>query len=95
MDKFGGETEYFSDCIQKHVDPEPNGEEDLMDVRVVYAIKPSLETGKPAKLEPRDRLRRAQMDQVRSVPFGKPPQQKDVIGRDSKKPGADATPNTR
>ncbi len=45
--------------------------------------------------ESRNRIRHAQMDQVRSVPFGKPPKQKDVIGRDSEKPGADATPDTR
>ena len=95
VDQFGGETEYFSDCILKNVEPEPNGEEGLLDVRVVYAIKQSLETGKPVKLEPRERLRHAQMDQVRSVSFGKPPKQKDVIGRDSEKPGADATPDTR
>ena len=58
-------------------------------------LKKSLETGKPVKLEPRNRLRHAQMDQVRSVPFGKPPKQKDVIGRDSEKPAVDATPDTR
>lgn len=95
VDQFGGETEYFSDCILNNVEPEPNGEEGLMDVRVVYAIKQSLETGKPVKLEPRDRLRRAQMDQLRSVPFGKPPKQKDVIGRDAEKPAVDAKPDTR
>lgn len=66
-----------------------------MDVRVVYAIKQSLETGQPVKLEPRDRLRRAQMDQLRSVSFGKPPKQKDVIGRDAEKPAVDAKPDTR
>ncbi len=37
-----------------------NEEEGLMDVRVVYPIKQSLETGKPVKLESRDQLRRAQ-----------------------------------
>ncbi|CAF3922714.1 unnamed protein product [Rotaria sordida] len=95
VDQFGGETEYFSDCILKNIEPEPNGEEGLLDTRVVYAIKKSLETGKPVKLEPYNRLRRAQMDQVRSVSFGKPPKQKDVIGRDSAKPGLDATPDTR
>ncbi|CAF1296409.1 unnamed protein product [Adineta steineri] len=95
VDQFGGETEYFSDCILKNVEPEPNGEEGLMDVRVVYAIKKSLETGKPVKLEPRNRIRHAQMDQLRSVSFGKPPKQKDVIGRDSEKPAVDATPDTR
>ena len=95
VDQFGGETEYFSDCILKDVEPEPNGEEGLMDVRVVYAIKESLETGKSVKLEPRNRLRRVQPDQIRALSFGKPPKQKDVIGRDSEKPGADATPDTR
>lgn len=95
VDQFGGETEYFSDCILKDVEPEPNGEEGLMDVRVVCAIKESLKTGKSVQLEARERLRHAQADQVRSLSFGKPPKQKDVIGRDSEKPGADATPETR
>lgn len=62
VDQFGGETEYFSDCILKNVVPEPNGEEGLMDVGVVYAIKQSFESGKPVQLESRDRLRRAQTD---------------------------------
>jgi hypothetical protein len=35
------------------------------------------------------------MDQIRSVSFGKLPKQKDVIGQDSEKPGADATSDTR
>jgi len=95
VDQFGGETEYFSDCILKNVEPEPNGEEGLIDVRIVYAIKESLETGKPVKLNIPQRLRRAQMDQVHSVSFGKPPKQKDIIGRDAAKPGADATPESR
>jgi glucose-fructose oxidoreductase len=82
--------------LMKKEKRKPNGEEGLMDVRVVvYAIKQSLETEKPVKLEPHDRLKRAQMDQIRSVSFEKPPEQKDVIGRDSKKPDADATPDIR
>jgi len=41
-DHFGGETEYFSECILKNVDPEADGEEGLLDVRVIVAIKESL-----------------------------------------------------
>jgi glucose-fructose oxidoreductase len=42
---------YFSDCIQKNVDPEPSGEEGLADVRIVRALYRSAETGKPVKLK--------------------------------------------
>ena len=34
VDQFAGETDYFSDCILNGRDPEPGGEEGLLDVRV-------------------------------------------------------------
>ena len=36
---FGGETEYFSECILKNVDPEADGEDGLNDVRVITAVE--------------------------------------------------------
>jgi glucose-fructose oxidoreductase len=50
-DQFAPELLYFSDCIQKNVDPEPSGEEGLADVRIVRALYRSAETGKPVKLK--------------------------------------------
>ncbi|CAF1256389.1 unnamed protein product [Rotaria sp. Silwood1] len=86
-DQFGGETEYFSECILNNVDPEADGEDGLNDVRVIVAIKESLkENGKTIKLEPRERKKRSTLDQVKQLPLAKPP--KTLIGRDSQEPGA-------
>ena len=41
-DQFGGEMKYFSDCILNDLDPEPDAEEGLADVRVLEAIQRSL-----------------------------------------------------
>ncbi len=51
-DQFGGELKYFSDCILRNKDPEANGEEGLLDVRVIAAVERALECGQPQKLEP-------------------------------------------
>ncbi len=50
---------------------------------------------KPVTLEPPDRSREGQMNQVQSVPFGKPLKQKDVITRDLENLTDDAAPDTR
>ena len=87
-DHFGGETEYFSECILKNVDPEADGEEGLLDVRVILAIKESLESGgKTIKLEPRDRRKRPTLDQAKKLSLAK--QSDDFVGRDAQKPGKD------
>ena len=51
-DQFGGETQYFSDCVLDNQHPEPDGWEGLADVRVIKAIEESLQTGRPVKVEP-------------------------------------------
>ena len=84
-DHFGGETEYFSECILKNVDPEADGEDGLNDVRVVTAIKESLEhNGKTIKLEAKDRKKRPTLDQAKTLALAKEPSA--LIGRDSQKP---------
>ena len=88
-DHFGGETEYFSECILKDVDPEADGEEGIMDVRVIMAIKKSLESnGKIVKLEPADRKRRPTKDQVKKLPLANQPSE--FVGRDSQQPARDS-----
>ncbi len=62
-DHFGGETKYFSQCIIEGRDPEPDGEEGWCDVRVIEAIRQSLETGKPVTLEPYKRKRQIALEQ--------------------------------
>ncbi len=63
-DQFGGELRYFSDCVLTGKDPEPDGEEGMLDVRVLVAAEQSLKTGMPVKLQPYKRTRRAASDQV-------------------------------
>jgi glucose-fructose oxidoreductase len=84
-DHFGGETEYFSECILNNVDPEADGEEGLFDVRVIVAIRDSLKgNGKTIKLEPKQRSKRPTLAQVKKLSLAKEP--KNFIGRDSQKP---------
>jgi glucose-fructose oxidoreductase len=51
-DQFGPELAYFSDCILKGKDPEPNGLEGLADLRVIEAIQRSLDSGQEVFVEP-------------------------------------------
>ncbi|CAF1580943.1 unnamed protein product, partial [Adineta steineri] len=84
-DQFGGETEYFSECILNNTDPEADGEEGLLDVHVILAIKESLKAnGKTVKLEARHRNKRPVLDQAKKLSLAKQP--KHFIGRDSQKP---------
>jgi len=49
-DQFAPELIYFSDCIQRGVDPEPSGLEGLADVRIIEALYRSAEKSKPVSL---------------------------------------------
>lgn len=63
VDQFAGETAYFSDCILNNIDPEPDGEEGLLDVRVLRAIEEGLLTGRAQTLTPTYRSKRPLPDQ--------------------------------
>jgi len=83
-DQFAGETEYFSKCVLEGIDPEPDGEEGLRDVRVVEAIKRSLESGKMVSLDPMDsRRQRATSDQVFKFKYGKVVKEEDLVNADT------------
>lgn len=73
-DQFGGETQYFSDCVLDNEQPEPDGWEGLADVRVIKAIEESMKTGRPVSVEPvPERPRRpgpAQVKKLRHVKQG-------------------------
>jgi predicted dehydrogenase len=73
-DHFGGEMKYFSDCILHDIDPEPDAEEGLADVRVLEAIQRSLETGQAQTLGPFARSKRIDPDQVVRLGALKPPE---------------------
>lgn len=79
VDQFGGQTEYFSKCIIDDRDPEPNGEEGVLDMVVLAAVERAIETGEVQKLEPRSRQRRIGPDQKRELKLAKSP---DLVGID-------------
>ncbi|MBE7212495.1 MAG: Gfo/Idh/MocA family oxidoreductase [Gluconacetobacter diazotrophicus] len=74
-DHFGGELQYFSECILDGRDPEPDGEEGYADVRVLEGIARALESGTSVVLEPFERSKRidpaTQRRELRAV---KPPE---------------------
>ncbi|MER0239742.1 Gfo/Idh/MocA family oxidoreductase [Fulvimarina sp. MAC8] len=72
-DQFAGETDYFSDCILNDREPEPNGEEGVLDMRVLAAIEKALETGEVQKLDPVSRQRRMDKSLRRELTYGKQP----------------------
>ncbi len=57
-DQFGGELKYFSDCIIEGRQPEPDGQEGLIDVQIIEAIMGALKTGRPQKLKTAKKSRR-------------------------------------
>ncbi len=67
-DQFAPEIEYFSRCILDGREPEPNGEEGLLDLRVVDALLTSAASGKPVPLEPRQRAERPSLRQEAKKP---------------------------
>ena len=77
-DHFGGELKYFSDCILKNKQPEADGEEGLLDIRVIAAVERALATGQPQTLEPYTRKRRPTQEQVQKLSAVKEPQLIDV-----------------
>ncbi len=67
-DHFGGEMKYFSNCILTGKNPEADGEEGMLDVRILVAVEKALETGLPQTLPPYTRTRRPTMDQLEELP---------------------------
>ncbi len=61
-DHFGGEMQYFSNCILQNTDPEPDGEEGFADVRVLEGILQAIESGSSVQLPPFTRTKRIDAD---------------------------------
>lgn len=72
-DQFGGETRYFSDCVLHDREPEPDGEEGLLDVRVIAAIERALATGQKQALPPATRRKHPHPDQAQTLRAISPP----------------------
>lgn len=72
-DQFGSEMRYFSECILNDRDPEADGEEGMLDLRVIAAVKESLDAGKAVELQPYERRRRPRATQAVKLAPVKPP----------------------
>lgn len=50
-DQFGPQLAYFSDCILEGRQPEPDGEEGLVDVKIIRALYRAIENGGPVEID--------------------------------------------
>ena len=72
-DQFAPELVYFSQCILKNAEPEPNGLEGLIDVQIVQALYRSAKSGKPVTLRPVEKQQWPTIKQVvRRSPVSQP-----------------------
>ena len=67
-DQFAPELVHFSDCVMSGADPEPNGWEGLVDVRVIEALYASVANGEPVALPPFTKRDRPSLDQEMRKP---------------------------
>ena len=62
-DQFAPELIYFSDCILQNKEPEPSGEEGLIDIQIISAAYRSAETGQTVPIRTAKRDRRPEPSQ--------------------------------
>src|SRR4030095_16729726 len=67
-DQFAAELGYFGECVRHGTPPEPDGEEGLLDIRVIDACNESIRLGRPVELEPYQRHARSESAQEISRP---------------------------
>ncbi|HJY36698.1 MAG TPA: Gfo/Idh/MocA family oxidoreductase, partial [Steroidobacteraceae bacterium] len=78
-DQFAPELLYFSDCVLNGREPEPSGEEGLADVQIIEAMLQSISSGRPVRVELRQRQQRPTMQQeIRSPAVPREPKLVDV-----------------
>ena len=70
-DQLAAEFTYFSDCILQDKDPEPSGQEGLIDVRIIRALYRSIDQGVPVRIEQSDRNARPTSQQAINRPPSK------------------------
>jgi predicted dehydrogenase len=72
-DQFAPELVTFSRCVLRDEEPEPSGEEGLLDIRVIAALLESARSGRAVDLRPYDRRQRPSMKQeIHMPPIDKP-----------------------
>ncbi len=73
-DQFAPELLYFSDCILKNKEPEPSGEEGLIDVRIIEALYKSARTGKAVQVKGLKKRKRPSLRQEIRRPASRKPE---------------------
>jgi predicted dehydrogenase len=74
-DQLAAEFVYFSDCVIQNKQPEPSGQEGLIDVRIIQALDESIQTGRFIKLSPIERDQRPNISQsIERPPVDKTPE---------------------
>lgn len=68
-DHFSGQAHYFSDCILKGVQPEPDGGDGLADVVIMRAIEESAKTGRLQKINLPERPSHPVKEMARDFPM--------------------------
>ena len=79
-DQFGAELLYFSNCILRNKEPEPDGREGMADVRIVQALLHSMRSGQSVKLPPYEISRRP--DESQKIELS-PVKEPEVVGAES------------
>lgn len=73
MDQFGPQLLHFSDCVQQHRRPAASGEEGAADVRIIEALRRSLEGDTWVDVEPARVSHRPEPEQAIRCPAIEPP----------------------
>jgi glucose-fructose oxidoreductase len=73
-DQFAPELIYFSECVRSGGNPEPSGEEGLIDVKIIEALYRSMVERGPVALDLPTRMRRPSMAQEIHAPAVKEPE---------------------
>jgi predicted dehydrogenase len=74
-DQLAAEFIYFSDCILQNKDPEPSGQEGLIDVRIIQALYDSIQSGRFVQLPTMQREHRPGLHQsIQRPPLEKQPE---------------------
>jgi glucose-fructose oxidoreductase len=78
-DQFAPELTYFSNCILKDAEPEPNGLEGLADIRIIEAIHHAVDSGQTTRVEPiRKKARPGLRQEMHFPPVEEPKELVDV-----------------
>ncbi len=74
-DQFAPQLRYFSDCILRNREPEPSGDEGLIDVTIIEALRRSAHTGRPVSVQVASKRTRPSLAQMMRIPPPKVPPQ--------------------